>query len=170
MLKKRYSPLKNEKGMAVFEMIPILVVIVLFVNFSLGFFGAIHTGILNSIAARNYAFETFRNRSDLTYFRNSPGSQTDINFQEIPVRVHGIVSENSASTGSGETEWIATSRTIDFANFEKRAADVVGNDKGTHNKVFSDAVASGKKNQTVGVNPIWVRTTYGICLNTKCGR
>lgn len=169
MLKRRYSPLKNEKGMAVFEMIPILVVIVLFVNFSLGFFGAIHTGILNSIASRNYAFETFRNRTDLTYFQNSMGSQTNINFHEISARVHGTSSEASIAGGAGKAEWIASSRTIDFANFEKRAADIVGNDEGTHKKVFSDAIAAEKRNKTVGVNPIWIRTTYGICLNLRCG-
>lgn len=58
MLKRQRSSINNEKGMAVLEMIPILVVFVLFINFSLGFFGAIHSGILNSIASRNYAFET----------------------------------------------------------------------------------------------------------------
>ena len=52
--------LKNDHGMAVLEMIPIMIIVVLLLSFSFGFFGLIHTGILNSIGARNYAFETFK--------------------------------------------------------------------------------------------------------------
>ncbi|MBV2168189.1 MAG: hypothetical protein KUL82_05725 [Bdellovibrio sp.] len=166
MLKKqKSSTLNNEKGMAVFEMIPILVVIVLFVNFSLGFFGAIHTGILNSIASRNYAFETFNNRSNLNYFRNK--GQVDLSYQyaTIGMRVHGTNSEKSVGK-SGNPPWTATSRLIDFMSFEKRAADQIGTDKGTHQKVRE--VPDGR-NTTVGVNPIWIKTAYGICLNAKCG-
>ncbi|WII73907.1 hypothetical protein QJS83_08465 [Bdellovibrio sp. 22V] len=161
MLKKRKSFIRNEKGMAIFEMIPILVIIVLFVNFSLGFFGAIHTGILNSIASRNYAFETFRNRSNLTYFRNI-GADV-IEYSQVGMRVHGTVSESS----KGGDNWVASSRTIDFMNFQpKRAADIVGNSKNVHSTVRG--IPEGR-NETIGVNPIWIKTTYGICLNAKCG-
>ena len=59
--------LQNEKGMAALEIIPIVIIVVLLLSFSFGFFGVIHTGILNSMAARNYAFETFNHRSDLRY-------------------------------------------------------------------------------------------------------
>jgi hypothetical protein len=51
---------KSEKGMAIMETIPVLFLLVLVFNFSLGFFGAIHSGILNSIASYNYTLETFR--------------------------------------------------------------------------------------------------------------
>lgn len=162
MLKqKQTSILKNQKGMAAFEMIPILVVIMMFVNFSIGFFGAIHTGILNSIASRNYAFETFRNRSDLTYFRD-----TTIHFQKEKQRVHGTITEKSANDKSGDPKWMASSRFIDFMTFENRAAEVVGLEAGEHNKTRS--IPDGR-NSKVGVNPIWIKTTYGICLNSTCG-
>lgn len=160
MLKtRRSSMIKNEKGMAIFEVIPILVVIVLFVNFSLGFFGAIHTGILNSIASRNYAFETFRNRSSLVYFRDK-----DVHFEKMGMRVHGTMTEKSAASPS--EEWRASARLIDFMNFDKRAAEVVGNSKTGHSKVRE--IPDGR-NQSLGVNPIWIKTTYGICLNSTCG-
>lgn len=164
MLKHRKSPiLKNEKGMAIFEMIPILIVIVLFVNFSLGFFGAIHTGILNSIASRNYAFETFRNKSNLVYFRN----QTDVHYDTVGARVHGTVGEKSIVTNSDD--WIASTRTIDFLNFDNRAAEVRGNDKGQHGRLRD--VPNGRISESIhqGVNPIWIKTMYGICLNATCG-
>lgn len=164
MLKKSMRPsrLNNEKGMAVFEMIPIIVVIVLFVNFSLGFFGAIHTGILNSIAARNYAFETFRNRSNLTYFRNSGGIVRQVNYAETQFRTHAVQSEKK----SGSDNWFATTRVIDFMSFQKRAADQVGTSAGEHNKNVRELKDS--RNETVGVNPIWLRSVYGICLTAVC--
>ncbi len=67
------SRLKDEHGMAIMELIPIMVILVILINYSLGFFGAIHTGILNSMAARNYAFDTFKHRSNLVYLRDTVG-------------------------------------------------------------------------------------------------
>ncbi|WP_374076744.1 hypothetical protein [Bdellovibrio bacteriovorus] len=168
MLKRRKSSLiKNEKGMAVFEMIPIIVVIVMFLNFSIGFFGAIHTGILNSIASRNYAFETFRNRADLTYFRSNDGDP--LHFTKEKMRVHGTLTEKMAGTGSSDQSWMASTRMIDFMSFEKRAADPIGGDAGSHNRTRS--LPGGRISEAVhqGVNPIWIKTTYGICLNSTCG-
>jgi hypothetical protein len=157
------SRLKNEKGMAIFELIPIIVVIVLFVNFSLGFFGAIHTGILNSIAARNYAFETFRNRSNLVYFRNtSAAGGRQVHYADVQFRTHAIASEKKSGTDS----WYATTRVIDFMSFQKRAADQVGTSAGEHNKNVRDLKDS--RNETVGVNPIWLRSVYGMCLSALC--
>jgi hypothetical protein len=169
----------NERGNAIFETLPIMIVMILFVNFSLGFFGAIHSGILGSIAARNYAFETFRHRSNLVYFRNTPiadtkhvctpgqGNGTDptcMEFSSMQNRVHGSVSE-TAKTG-GNT-WIATTRLIDFMNFEHRAADQTGtkNDHVSGTK----SVADGVRFTGNGVNPIWVKISYGICLSAGCG-
>lgn len=164
MLKKqkRKSSINNEKGMAVLELVPIIIVIVLLVNFSLGFFGAIHTGILNSIAARNYAFETFRNRSNLVYFSatSNDSSALSYTYDKVGMRVHGTLSENAKSK-----DWVASSRMIDFMTMQKRAAEVVGNSKGEHEKIRS---LPGGRNEGVSVNPIWIKTAYGICLNSEC--
>lgn len=163
LIQRKSSILQNEKGMAIFEMIPILVVIVLFVNFSLGFFGAIHTGILNSIASRNYAFETFRNRSNLVYFR----ADNTVHFDKLGARVHGTLTEKAAN--SPTDEWRASTRLIDFMNFERRAADAVGTAKTQHSKLRE--LPNGRVSEGVhqGVNPIWIKTMYGICLNASCG-
>lgn len=164
MLKRSKPSINNEKGMAAFEMIPILVVIVLFVNFSLGFFGAIHTGILNSIASRNYAFETFRHRANLIYFRNN-SPRNDIHFEKIQMRVHRKISDKDASR-TDEPPSTATARTIDFMPFDKRAAEDDGFGKAEHDKTRE--VPAGR-NTTIGVNPIWIKTAYGICLSASCG-
>lgn len=148
--------------MAVFEMIPLLLIIVLFVNFSLGFFGAIHTGILNSISARNYTFETFRNRANLVYFKNTDPNSLSKHFAKAGMRIHGTTTENSNSSQN----WLATSRMIDFIESDQRAAEITGTDASSHSK--TRGVPDGR-NTTVGVNPIWIKTTYGICLNASCG-
>ena len=161
---RRKNPLNNEKGMAVFEMIPIIIVIVLLVNFSLGFFGAIHTGILNSIASRNYAFETFRHRSNLVYFRNNATGSKESNFKEVGHRIHATISENA----SGNLKWLATARTIDFLDLKpKRTAEEKGS-VASHNTTTWDVQDGVRFQKDEGVNPIWIKTTYGICLNARC--
>lgn len=165
MLKKqRKSSINNEKGMAIFEMIPIMVVIILFLNFSLGFFGAIHTGILNSIAARNYAFETFRNRSNLTYFRNLDATNKE-EYSKLGHRIHGSIGENA----NGSKNWIATSRVIDFFDFQPRRAAERQGQQADHNKLSWDIKSGERFDKGNGVNPIWIKSQYGICLNAACG-
>lgn len=160
MLKrKRPSHIDNEKGMAMFEMIPILVVIILLVNFALGFFGAIHTGILNSIAARNYAFATFNHRANLTYIRNTTADQLDIHYEKKGVRLHGVHGEQAG------TDWVATLRKIDIFDYKDRA-EVAGS-KTTHNQEVA-TITESQRNEKVGVNPIWIKTSYGMCLNASC--
>ena len=168
MLKNRKSSICNEKGSAMIEVIPIIIVIVLFLNFSIGFFGAIHSGILNSIASRNYAFETFRHRSNLNYFRSdmkAPADRAQLFYTQEHLRFHGVNSE-SAKSGA-KISWIATSRTIDFFDFSKRAAEAEGTGSDHNTKVRE--LNETERNERVGVNPIWIKSQYGICLNSACG-
>jgi hypothetical protein len=161
MLKqKSKSSLRNNKGMAAIEMIPLLLIIMLFLNFSLGFFGAIHSGILNSIAARNYTFETFRNRANLVYLKNTNPDDVKNEFSNVGMRIHGTTTDKNP-----DLKWVATARNIDFITGDK-ALEITGNEADTHKKTRE--VPAGR-NTTVGVNPIWIKTTYGICLNAACG-
>lgn len=153
------SLIQNENGMAIFEMIPIIIVFILLVNFSLGFFGAVHTGILNSIAAKNYAFSTFNHRANLTYFRNNDSGSIINHFDKLKLRFHLVTEINTK-------EFKASSRTIDFFSFRKRA-EVVGGDNDHNQKV--NTIVDSTRNEKVGVNPIWVKTSYGICIDVGCG-
>ena len=170
MLNLKLLPL-NQKGIAVFELVPILVLFVLLLNFLLGFFGVIHSGILNSIAARNYAFETFRNRTDLNYFRdtaNMAAGDLMYGFREkYNNRYHAIVSEKSNSG----TDFVATKRPIKFSdNFEETLDQAV-----LHNQKINRIVAGEKVSETTpevtkdDFTRVWVRCVYGICLNKACG-
>lgn len=157
-IKYKKNKLNNEDGMAIIEMIPVMIVVVILLNYTLGFFGAIHTGIINNIAARNYAFETFRQRSNLVYFRED---LKNTNYQKEKYRFHGIHGENSMSAESA----IATTRRIAFAPEAVKLSDS-GSVK-VHNKDV-DQITSARNDKT-DVNPIWIKTAYGICINNECG-
>ena len=159
--------LRNEKGLAVFEIVPILVIFVILINFSLGFFGIVHSGILNSIAARNYAFETFRNRANLNYFRDVPMDDLKDSFMATAkYRYHGIISERPNIANS----WIATKRPVKFSELNEQSTDSAN----THVSRVPQ-VATGKRvSESPGItkdefSKVWVRTVYGICLNKQCG-
>lgn len=163
----------NQKGMATIEMIPILILFVVLVNFTLGFFGVIHSGILNSIAARNYAFESFRNRANLNYLRDENMGANNPFYSLEGFRYHSIVAEDAKQDNS----WVATKRPIKFSDLKTGSDPIAGT--GEHNSVIrrmaeekktSEYFTGQNKNDgNAGVSPVWIMTTYGICLNATCG-
>lgn len=167
----------KEKGNASIEMIPLLLLFAMLFNFTLGFFGIIHSGILNSIASRNYAFETFRNRTNLTYLRDidsGRGLETEIRsrYTRHYYRFHGIISE----TNGGAQNWIATKRPIRFTDLNNEDNNL--SNQAEHEtlvrNIQSDQkvsdIFSGRQAEEgrSGVNPVWIQTLYGICLNAQC--
>jgi hypothetical protein len=167
MLKSKKSLLNNEKGSAMIEVLPVVFVIVVFISFSLGFFGAIHSGILNSIASRNYAFETFRHRSNLVYFRNNTSAaNAQLSYNKLGIRIHGITSEKSPK-GGDDPKWFATTRPINISLLSsQRTLEDTGSGSDHNQKV---PTIDSERNDKVGVNPIWIKSQYGICLNAACG-
>lgn len=150
--------LTNEKGMATLEAIPLLVIFLVFISYGMGLFGVIHTGILYSISARTYAFETFRNRTNLTYFRENPsGGGKPAHYKNMGMRFHVIQSDKAT-----QEEIQATARPISIG----RAVASTSSNATDHNmKIF----AMQSRNQSVGVSPAWVMVGYGLCLNVTCG-
>lgn len=157
----------KQKGISSIEIIPVLLVFALLINFSLGFFGVIHSGILNSIAARNYAFETFRNRSNLNRFRDDLSGTENITFNHINYRFHGIIAEKAPPSS---TEFYATARAIRFTDENTFVADETQfQDHSPVVQIRDPGAASDVYTGTDGgLNTVWLRTTYGICLNVKC--
>jgi hypothetical protein len=172
---------KKQKGMAVLESIPILFMLVLVFNFSLGFFGAIHSGILNSIGSYNYAFETFRYRSNLMYFR--PGVDNK-NYKLSLNRVHGVVKDGTeADADEDKTSWPTTIRDITFNSVQTSL-----NEKYTGRSIASsvDRRYAGRTDKsnvwfatseytpdgtaTIQTPRIWIKTVYGICVSADCTR
>jgi hypothetical protein len=161
--------LRNEKGMATIETIPLIMVFVFMLCYEFGVFGIIHTGIMQSISARAYAFETFKNRSSLVYFRDDPGGSAVNFFRLTGTRTHGIASE-AKTDNDGGFDGIAAERPlrvgIPFEPDQESRDDLE-----RHNvKLFDQAlVGPQKRNQKVEVNPVWIQVQYGMCLNTRCG-
>lgn len=143
----------NEKGIATIEAAMLLSIFVVFMTYCVGTFGVIHTGILNSISSRAYAFETFRNRSNLNYFRDTEGTEFS-HTVKYGVRMHGIVDERET-----ENLWSVTQRTLskgrEVASVPRREVD--------NEDLFN------KKKERGQANPVWIKTVYGICLNFECG-
>ena len=164
--------LRNNRGNARIEIVPILAIFILLVNFSLGFFGLIHSGILNSIGARNYAFETFRNRSDLTYIRDTIGQANEnlgFTYTITQMRFH-VVKNEIDKPSLDSSSFYATRRPIKFSDIS--STDQTSNDgqASLHQKI--KGIVEGQRASDVVDDPTttaWVRTAYGICLTANCG-
>ncbi len=160
--------LKNEKGIATVETIPLLLVFVILLAYSFGSFGIIHTGILNSIASRTYAFETIRNRANTTYFRDNlvgatPPDGAREHYKTIGNRIHGIKQEGDNSFSS----FRSTERPL-RVGFGGIPADKSRQSASIHNQTVFTGIQEKVQTQ-IGVSPVWVMTQYGLCIDAKCG-
>ena len=178
MLGRQKLRVQNQKGISTVELIPVLLLFALMFNYGLGFFGVIHSGILNSIAARNYAFETFRNRPNLNYLRDSADMAQDstaIQAQRyglVQFRFHGIISETSPND-----TWHVTRRPLKFTEAQQGQINNVGTNA-DHNQLVRQIADNGDAKTVFvnespdegksGVSPVWIQVLYGICLNAQC--
>src|SRR6187401_3386 len=100
MLKMKNSVLKNkkrnenEKGFALVETLAFLFVFITLTAYVIDFFTVIHTGIVNSIAARTYLFETLQHRSYPDTLRQEldkkEAESRGVYFAKEGQRFHGI--------------------------------------------------------------------------------
>lgn len=165
-MKKRLFK-KSERGMALVESIPVLFTLVIIFNFSLGFFGAVHSGILNSIASYNYTLETFRFRSNLIYFR--PGASGDNNYSKAKSRVHGVIQDGN-DPNEDRKVWPATIRSVAFTNNIDggESSHKLADKKGGSGIWSVDSESTPESSSVPSTPKIWVKTVYGICLNADC--
>ena len=155
---KRKNILRDEKGIALIETIPLIIIFIVLVSAGLGMFGVIHTAVLNSIGARTYAYETFRQRANLYYFReNDSGLTRPMSFKRKEWRFHAVQNESDS-----RNTLVATTRPISFG----RAVDAVDTTVDIHNQQVYDLPS---RNERVSVSPAWIMVGYGICLNANCG-
>jgi len=137
-----------------------IIIFVIIMAFGIGMFGVVHTGILNNIAARTYAWETFNHRTNLNLFRDNRGPDSLIeHYVAYGFRLHSIQSEYAVRDGSDL--WTVTERTIAMGRETETAS--------TRNQQTHRRLNQLTKRERIGVNPVWIKTLYGICLNSKCG-
>lgn len=154
------SQLYNNKGFASIEATVLLVLFVSLIYYTFGFFGVVHTGILHNIHARTYAFETFRHRANLMYFRSNRVGNRALHYFAYNSRLHGI---NTDTTDSASQQ-VATERAISMG----LALEEQGRRQNVHIQDIQNRVPAGR-NSAVSVNPVWIMTAYGICLESNCG-
>lgn len=150
----------SERGQATFEVVPLLMIFVMFLGYGMGAFGIVHTGILHNIAARVYAFETFRHRPSLVYFRENRISPGPEHYRDFGLRLHAVKHENS------EGQYVfATERPISFG-FDN---EIAGRTNQTHSQNVNEIQPGRRAPANASVNPAWIRVQYGICINASCG-
>lgn len=156
-------PIHNENGMATLEVLPLILVFLMLFSYTLGAFGIIHTGIMQSISARAYTFETFRNRTNLVYFRDLPGRDRR-HYRAHGNRFHSIMTEKYNSS-----QFRASERAIRMGIGVD--PDTSRNDPTVHNeKIYaSEQLKDKARNESVEVSPAWITVSYGICLRVSCG-
>ncbi len=152
--------LKNNKGFASIEATVLMVLFVSMLYYTFGFFGIVHTGILHNIGARTYAFETFRHRSNVMYFRSNNAAAV-LHYYNHGMRLHGV---NTDTQANPDTQ-IATERPISMG----LELDEKGRKPSTHNNDIFQKVPANGRNTSIAVNPVWIMTMYGLCLNSECG-
>lgn len=145
----------KESGMSLVESLPLILVMASLVGFLLGLWGMTHKNILHSIAARNYAFETFRHRSNLMYFGTSA---PDNSYEVSEMRFHAV------GDGSGGTMKALTTP----MRFPER--NVAGESAQIHRqRIWQDSNIPLVGEASVATKLPWVMVGYGICLNSNCG-
>ena len=151
--------------MATIETIPLIFLFVFMLCYTLGFFGIIHTAILHSISARSYAFETFRNRTNVVYFRDIDGADQR-QYSTAGQRLHTITSEQRED---GDSRFIPSERALRMGMVMKNSS---GRTVANHNEAIpqdTNSLGLNKRNTNLNASPVWIMVQYGICLDNKCG-
>lgn len=168
----------NNSGFAALEVVAIFAVVMILFNFGLGFFGVIHTGILKSIAARNYAFETYRFKSNLDFFwREGQDSNMISKYRLFGNRFHGVTSENQRAN----EDWVATARPISFVSSfggtnndgeDMSRTPAEDTQAALHNeqifRIKDDGNPLLEEKDQYQAFPVWIRPVYGMCINATC--
>jgi len=160
---KNKTAKKNQRGMSIIEILPIVAVIATLFSFLLGSWGIAHKSTLSSIAARTYAFETFNNRANLMYFSDLRSSTNS--YEATELRYHGVGSNLP-------DEFSAPVVPIRYvANFQGGAL-TGANELHTQRIWDEDAFDRQQEidpNNLGNLNHVWVTVGHGICLNANCG-
>lgn len=175
----------SNRGVALVEMLPILVICVVLVSVTIGLWGITYSAVLQSVSARHYAFEVLNNRSHFEYHRDydpntisGSGAVYGISNKaedkdyhgNIGMRLFMVVGDTQLNPGAP----FATERNINLfsaANPQQTKGGLIKSSKkdpNWHNNSTWGG-GNGKDFRIEPVNPIWIMTGYGICLNYSCG-
>lgn len=157
--------LRSQKGMATIEASLLMMVFTIMICYVLGTFGIVHTSILNSIAARAHAYQSLANRSDVTYFAEDD-ERSKFSYRLWGFRAHGIIAENQNRRSNQRGEWDVSGRRM--AMGLPMSDDQNATNADFHLKTLRKDVSAAQMKDMVA-NPVWIKTVYGICINSQCG-
>ena len=140
--------LKNQRGIAMVEMLPLLFIFVILFGLTFGLWTSIHSGILQSIAARHYAFEVLNNRTHFIYHRDTSEPEGKEHYYEKNGKRFFAIVERQAGANPQN---IAEEKKLNL--FDKGALSITVDPR-------------ARFPQT---NPISLKTGYGICIDFECG-
>ena len=177
-------------GIAMVEILPLLVMFITFFGLCIGLWGAVHSGILQSISARHYAFEVINNRTHPDHHRDwnpaleskggdgemfNPSISEQGYHGKLGMRLFAVVTKQATN----KPEEFVENRGLNFfsdidRSYDEKPGGILSSKKteGTNNygpgRVgFLEEEKSFT--QAPPVNPVWLFTGYGICLNLCCG-
>ena len=143
--------IKNEKGLAYVELLPMLVIFVILFGLTFGLWTSIHKASLKSIAARHYSFEVLNNRTHYIYHRDIiPLNGKKSYYQKNGMRFFANVEYQKDSTNP--------KLKADQSNLSLFDSGV--------SQIYPPNPKNSSFRQT---NPIKIKTGYGICIdNNNC--
>ncbi len=165
--------LSDKQGIATLELVGFLILIVSMTGFLLGFWGALHSGVLNSTAARAYAFETFRNRVHLQYHRSTgPEGAAPTHLYNKQLRIHRVIHKENCEEDNFcvRSQGIFLSLGLGGEVGDTRATGDYRNETMyAESELNSQGLSVRSRYRRQGVDPIWSKVSYGICVRPQCG-
>ncbi len=164
--RQRKNSGKEQEGFATIELAAFLILFVAITSFLFGFWGILHSATLNSIGARAYAYETFRHRTHLQYFRIDVPRDRITHFYNRGFRFHAIIDgeerEGISNVFHAPYQYISL-------NLGIVSEDLQEPDSAYHNETLYQDIQTRIRYSKQGVNPVWSKVAYGICLHSGCG-
>ena len=141
------------------EMLPMLVVFIILFGLLLGFWSAIHRGILQNIAARHYAFEVLNNRTYYIYHRDKIQPNKileDKDYYKNPgFRYFAIVDIDPALSNNPP--------------HKTPIKEINLFDLGSGSRFIPEGQTNSSPAGQRQSNPIRLKQGYGICIDHDCG-
>lgn len=160
--KKRLS--KKEEGMAILEIVPMIFIFITLFSFTYGFYGVTQRMILASIAARAYGFEVMRHRANVVYLRDVGGGAVDNHYWETGSRYF-----TSRSSDANTNDFIAAKMNIRFPGRGIASGSEDAHNTSAYEDLSREGPGARKRNSKHLFEPVWIKSSYGICLNSRCG-
>ena len=158
-------PLNNDKGIAILETVPMLVIFTMMLSYGVGMWGVVHTAVHNSMGARAYAFSTFNQRTDLTVLRDNLSQPAQNQFMTTGFRLHSIYSDEDDFNSNANHVATRRSITITDTPVSLQTQSPQPPPASFHNENVHEIGTESRDRS----NPVWVQTSYGICLRAVCG-